>query len=182
MALFLALDFGGTKLAVGLVDSGAGRMLAHVRRDSPPSADEAISTMVAMCRECFESTEAIGETPRAAGISFGGPVSADRQLVLTSHHVPGWTNRPIVAELAKALRLPVVLENDANAQALGEWRYGAGRGYLDVLYVNVGTGIGGGLIVDGKLRRGAHGLAGEIGHIILDPTGPECACGNRGCV
>lgn len=179
MALFLALDFGGTKLAAGLVDSSAGRMLAHVRRESPPSADESIPTMVAMARECLA---AAGERPRAVGISFGGPVSVDRKLVLMSHHVPGWVNRPIVAEFEAALGLPIILENDANAQALGEWRFGAGRGYRDVLYVNVGTGIGGGYILNGRLRRGAHGLAGEVGHVVLDPTGPECTCGNRGCV
>lgn len=180
MALYLALDFGGTKLACGLVESTTGRILAHVRRASPPDATESLHIMLAMAREALGGREALDIS--GVGISFGGPVDERRERVRLSHHVPGWEDYPLVDEVVRSLGFPTAMDNDANLQCLGEWRYGAGQGASDLLYVNVGTGIGGGWILGGQLRRGANGLAGEIGHTIVDPNGPICTCGKRGCV
>jgi glucokinase len=116
------------------------------------------------------------------GINFGGPVDAEAGIVAQSHHVPGWEGLPLAARVGAALRLPAVLENDANGQALAEWRFGAGRGSRAMAYLNVGTGIGGGLVLDGRLWRGVHGLAGEFGHLVIRPGGPPCPCGRYGCL
>jgi len=102
--------------------------------------------------------------------------------VRRSHHVAGWAGVPLVERFEQALGLPTVLENDANAAALAEALFGAGRGCDPVLYVNVGTGIGGGLIIGGRLHRGAHFNAAEIGHLVLVPDGPLCPCGKHGCL
>ena len=116
------------------------------------------------------------------GVGFGGPVDQRRGIVVDSHHVAGWTGFPLRDTLANTFGAPVALDNDANAAALGEARFGAGRGHADVLYVNVGTGIGAGLVLGGHLYHGAHGMAGEIGHITVLPDGPPCDCGKRGCL
>jgi glucokinase len=178
--LYLALDFGGTKLACGLVDSAKGMIFTHVRRASPPSATESLHEMMNMAREALGGRAALSIS--GVGISFGGPVDAKRARVRLSHHVPGWEDFPLVDEVVRSLGFPAAMDNDANLQCLGEWRYGAGRGTQNMLYVNVGTGIGGGLILGGQLHRGAHGLAGEVGHTVVDPNGPICTCGKRGCV
>jgi glucokinase len=102
--------------------------------------------------------------------------------VLRSHQVEGWEGVPLRDDLQRRFGVPVVLDNDANAGTLGEWRFGAGRGYDDLLYVNIGTGIGGGVICGGRLVRGARNLAGEIGHATVVRNGPLCTCGRRGCL
>ena len=182
MSLYLALDFGGTKLAAGLVEAATGAVLARVRRPSPSEAWRSIEEMLDMARQALAEGRRARSDVAGVGISFGGPVDETRQRVRLSHHVPGWENLPLVQEVSRALALPTTMDNDANVQALGEWRFGAGRGVADVLFVNVGTGIGGGVIVGGRLHRGRHGLAGEIGHTVVKPDGPPCTCGKRGCV
>jgi len=123
------------------------------------------------------------ELPRAAAVSFGGPVAPDGTI--QSMHVPGWENIDLAGEIAQAFRISrsaVAVENDANAGALGEHRFGAGRGVLDMLFFTISTGIGGGAILDGKLRRGAHGFASEFGHFVMDasPDAPQYAAGKPG--
>ncbi len=120
------------------------------------------------------------------GVGFGGPVDFAQRRVALSTHVRGWSDFPLVERLESTLGVPVVIDNDANAGALGEARYGAGRGKTPLFYVTLSTGIGGGVILgdgptDGSVYRGADSWAGEIGHITLDPDGPECLCGARGC-
>jgi len=182
MSLYLALDFGGTKLAAGLVEAATGAVLARVRRPSPGDAWRSIEEMVDMARQALAEGRRARSDVAGVGVSFGGPVDEARQRVRLSHHVPGWENLPLVQEVSRALALPTAMDNDANVQALGEWRFGAGRGVADLLFVNVGTGIGGGVIVGGRLHRGRHGLAGEVGHTVVKPDGPPCTCGKRGCV
>jgi glucokinase len=123
-----------------------------------------------------------GDTPDAIGISFGGPVDATTGTVRLSHHVPGWENTPLRGILEAKFGVPVSVDNDANVAALGEYRFGAGRGCTSLLYITVSTGVGGGWILDGQPWRGANGMAGEIGHTVVDPQGPVCLCGKRGCV
>lgn len=123
-----------------------------------------------------------GERPSAVGVSFGGPVNHQTGTVYLSHHVPGWQNTPLQRLLEDAFAAPIRIDNDANAAALGEARFGVGRGADSLLYVTVSTGVGGGWVLNGRLWRGHQSLAGEIGHTVVDPAGPECLCGKRGCV
>jgi glucokinase len=118
----------------------------------------------------------------AVGVSFGGPVDWARGLVLLSHHVPGWEKFPLRDWLQDRFGVPAAVDSDANAGALGEHRFGAGQGYDSLMYITVSTGVGGGWILNGQPWRGADGMAGEIGHTVVDPDGPVCLCGKRGCV
>ncbi len=179
MATYLGLDFGGTKLAAGLADE-RGRLLAFERcpTDAAAGPEGAISAM----RQLVVSFPRGLPEPIAVGISFGGPVDLECRRTILSHHGPGWEDFPLVERVADLWRRPVAMDNDANAAALGELRFGAGQGYRNALYVTVSTGIGAGVIIDGKLYRGSRGLSGEIGHVIVLPDGPLCPCGKRGCV
>ncbi|NJR39702.1 MAG: ROK family protein [Leptolyngbyaceae cyanobacterium CSU_1_4] len=120
--------------------------------------------------------------PHAIGVSFGGPVNAAIGEVRLSHHVPGWENFPLGTLLSEEFGVPVSVDNDANAAALGEHRFGAGQGYDSLLYITISTGVGGGWILQGQPWRGAEGMAGEIGHMVVDPAGALCLCGKRGCL
>jgi len=175
----LALDFGGTKHTAAVVCCGEREWRAHRCIFSPPGADAAydVKTMRTLARELL-----VGEQPAAIGVSFGGPVDATADTVRLSYHVPGWENVPLRQMLEAEFGAPASVDNDANAAALGEHRFGAGRGIDSLLYITVSTGVGGGWILHNRLWRGAGGLAGEIGHTVVDPDGPVCSCGRRGCV
>ncbi|MHC5727081.1 MAG: ROK family protein [Nostoc sp.] len=179
MAFILALDFGGTKLAAALVNIGSRKWLRYERRLSPVSADAStdLEIMRSLIYSLLQDTK-----PAAIGVSFGGPVDASTGTVRLSHHVAGWENIPLKGLLEEEFGVPVGVDNDANVAALGEHRFGAGQGYDSLFYITVSTGVGGGWILNGKPWRGAGGMAGEIGHIVVDPAGPVCLCGKRGCV
>ncbi|MEH2074945.1 MAG: ROK family protein [Nostoc sp.] len=179
MTLILALDFGGTKLAAALVNIGSRKWLRYERRLSPANADA--STDLEIMRSLIYSLLEDAK-PAAIGISFGGPVDASTGMVRLSHHVAGWENIPLKELLEDEFSVPVSVDNDANIAALGEHRFGAGQGYDSLFYITVSTGVGGGWILNGQPWRGAGGMAGEIGHIVVDPAGPVCLCGKRGCV
>jgi glucokinase len=117
----------------------------------------------------------------AIGVSAPGPVDVRNGEVVEPPNLPGWGRVPLAAWIEAGLGGPVALENDANAAALAEWRFGAGRGHRDIVYLTMSTGVGGGLILAGRLYRGHHGNAGELGHITLEAGGEHCACGLRGC-
>jgi glucokinase len=185
--LLLALDFGGTKLTAGAVSTselaaaGERGWRAYRMVPSPPgsNAQSDLEIMMGLARDLLATAKA----PLAAvGVSFGGPVDAARGLVLLSHHVPGWEEMPLREWLEERLGVPAAVDNDANAGALGEHRFGAGQGYDSLMYITVSTGVGGGWILNGRPWRGADGMAGEIGHVVVDPAGPVCLCGKRGCV
>jgi len=205
--LLLALDFGGTKLTAGAVStselaaSGERRWRAHKMVPSPPgsNAQSDLEIMMGLARDLLASPPPIpsnlggkeggsnsggeAQAPLAAvGVSFGGPVDAARGLVLLSHHVPGWEKLPLREWLEERLGAPAVVDNDANAGALGEHRFGAGQGHDSLMYITVSTGVGGGWILNERPWRGADGMAGEIGHMVVDPAGLVCLCGKRGCV
>jgi glucokinase len=179
--LLLALDFGGTKLTAGLAASGEHRWRAHQRVPSPPGSnvESDLKIMMGLARDMLDTAKA---PPAAVGVSFGGPVDAAQGLVLLSHHVPGWEKMPLQEWLEERLKVPAAVDNDANTGALGEHRFGAGQGCDSLMYVTVSTGVGGGWILNGQPWRGADGMAGEIGHVVVDPNGPLCLCGKRGCV
>ncbi|MEA5582729.1 ROK family protein [Nodularia harveyana UHCC-0300] len=179
MTLILALDFGGTKLAAAVVNSGAREWLRYERRLSP--ADGNANTDLEIMRDLINSLLQ-GEKPDAIGVSFGGPVDAKTGTVRLSHHVAGWENIPLKDLLEDEFRVPVTVDNDANVAALGEYRFGAGEGNHSLFYITISTGVGGGWILNGQPWRGVGGMAGEIGHMVVDPAGPVCLCGKRGCV
>lgn len=183
--LILALDFGGTKLSAAVVNRDAlkserPQWRDHRRRQSPDGADAAyeLAAMLAIAREMLPD----GRAPAAVGVSFGGPVDYATGTVRLSHHVRGWEAMPLREMLEREFGAPAAIDNDANVAALGEHRFGAGQGAADLLYITVSTGVGGGWILDGRPWRGHDGMAGEIGHTVVDPAGPLCLCGKRGCV
>lgn len=173
--LAIGVDIGGTKVLAGVVD-GSGAILAELRRPTP--GHDVRQTEETIC-------EAVAELAReypavAVGIGAAGWIAADHATVLFSPHL-AWRDEPLRDALAGRIGLPVVVENDANAAAWAEYRFGAARGERVVCCVTLGTGIGGGLVVSGVLFRGAHGVAAEYGHMCVVPGGRRCACGNRGC-
>ncbi len=179
MTLLLALDFGGTKLAAATVNAGSREWLGYERALSPRDANA--NTDLEIMRSLIHFLLK-GEKPSAIGVSFGGPVDATSGKVRLSHHVPGWENIPLKDLLTEEFGVPASVDNDANVAALGEHRFGAGQGYDSLFYITVSTGVGGGWILNGQPWRGAEGMAGEIGHMVVDPSGPLCLCGKRGCV
>ncbi|WP_414542237.1 ROK family protein [Nostoc sp. CCY0012] len=179
MTLILALDFGGTKLAAAVVNSGSPEWLRYERRLSPVNANA--NTDLDIMRSLIDSLLQ-GEKPAAIGVSFGGPVDASTGTVRLSHHVAGWENIPLKQLLEDEFSVPVSVDNDANVAALGEYRFGAGAGHDSLFYITISTGVGGGWILNGQPWRGVGGMAGEIGHMVVDPAGPLCLCGKRGCV
>jgi glucokinase len=179
VTLILALDFGGTKLAAATINAGSKQWLGYERRLSPPNANA--DTDLEIMRYVINSLLK-GAKPDAIGVSFGGPVDATTGKVRLSHHVAGWENVPLGDLLEKEFGVPAGVDNDANVAALGEHRFGAGQGYDSLFYITVSTGVGGGWILNGQPWRGSEGMAGEIGHMVVDPSGPVCLCGKRGCV
>ncbi|GAB1541666.1 ROK family protein [Scytonema sp. NUACC21] len=179
MTLILALDFGGTKLAAATVNVGSREWLASVRQLSPANANA--DTDLEIMRSLITSVLQ-GQKPGAIGVSFGGPVDATTGTIRLSHHVPGWENIPLRKLLEEEFGVRCSVDNDANVAALSEHRFGAGQGYDSLFYMTVSTGVGGGWIINGQPWRGAEGMAGEIGHMVVDPSGPVCLCGKRGCV
>ena len=177
--LILALDFGGTKLAAALAMPGERNFLAKAASPSPPEKSAEVDRKIILE---LAARVLAGRKAAAVGASFGGPVQAEEGRVVLSHHVPGWEGFPLKEWLEERFGAPAVVENDANSGALGEWAFGSGRGTRSFLYVTVSTGIGGGWILNGEIYRGADGLAGEIGHLTVDPEGPVCTCGRRGCL
>jgi glucokinase len=122
------------------------------------------------------------EAVSACGVSFGGPVDFEAQQIVNSTHVSGWDNVAIPDTIHRSLGVPAIVDNDANAGALCEITFGAGKGCRHLVYYNIGTGIGAGIVIDREIYRGANGNAGELGHVTVLPDGPLCDCGNRGCL
>jgi glucokinase len=175
--LAIGVDAGGTKVEALLVDvEGGGRILDRRLALTPATDAEATTrTIVALARELMAGRNDVS----ALGVGAAGMV--DRSGVMRFAPNVAWREVPLAEKIRSGVGLPTLVDNDANVAAWGEFRFGAGRGCNDMLLVTVGTGIGGGIVAGGKLFRGGHGFAGEIGHIIVEPNGPLCGCGNLGC-
>jgi len=178
--IVFAVDLGGTHLRVALVDD-TGRILKQHKQDTPKgdSADDIIDALIQVSErwDCKELPVV------AVSIMVPGAVDCAKAVVVQAPNLPSLVNFPLKAELQQRLGWPVYLENDANAAVVGEMWMGAARGCRNVVSVTLGTGVGGGVILDGKLWRGSHGSAGEIGHTTVDPfSGLKCKCGNIGCL
>jgi glucokinase len=179
-SLVFAVDLGGTHLRAALVDD-AGRILKQLKQETP-KGDSPLCIVNALVNAA-QQWESDKLPVVAAAIMVPGAVDCDKAVVLQAPNLPSLVNFELKAELERRLGWPVFLENDANAAAVGEMWMGAARGCCDVISVTLGTGVGGGVILDGKLWRGSHGSAGEIGHTTVDPfSGLKCKCGNTGCL
>ncbi|HEX6499272.1 MAG TPA: ROK family glucokinase [Micromonosporaceae bacterium] len=177
MALTIGVDIGGTKVLGGVVD-GDGRVLATARRDTPAG-----DTALTLDRIVEVISELAAAYPVAAiGVGAAGWIDADRSTVLFAPNL-AWRDEPLRDEIMARVKVPVVVENDANVAAWAEFRFGAAEDADDSMVLfTVGTGIGGGLVLGGSLVRGAHGMAGELGHMLLVPGGQLCGCGRHGCI
>ncbi|MGE5112887.1 MAG: ROK family protein [Acidobacteriaceae bacterium] len=174
-----AIDIGGTKIAVGIVDEN-GQILRSMEcpTDAKAGFSNAIARMSSMLRETAREA---GEEITGIGIGSTGPVDPETGLIGNVEYLPGWQGENLLTALAHEFGVRVAIENDADAAALGEAFWGAGRGKRHVLYVTISTGIGAGIIIDGKLYRGVDGSHPELGHHVIDANGPLCYCGARGC-
>lgn len=171
----VGVDIGGTKIAAGIVDE-AGKILARTRRDTP--AEDPAKTLDAIADAI---RELVDQYPcGSVGLGAAGFVDAARSTVMFAPNL-AWRDEHLRDALEQRLGLPVVVENDANAAAWAEVRFGAARGEPDVVLLTIGTGIGGGIVLDGRLVRGRHGIAAEVGHITVVPDGRRCGCGLSGC-
>ncbi len=181
--LYAGIDLGGTKILVLIADA-EGNVLGTARfptlaTQGPESVIERIVDAVhAAAAEAQVKTSALV----GAGVSAPGPIDTAEGVITDPPNLPGWHNVPLARILTERLGITVVLENDANCGAVGEHRFGAGRGYRHMLFVTISTGIGGGIIIDNELYEGASGAAGEVGHIGVSVDGPACGAGHVGCL
>ena len=173
----LAIDIGGTKFSMCVFAEEQMVVRETAATNRAGGRDWMLAQISTLARRWkhqyrFERT----------GIGFGGPVLFDRQRVALSTHVGGWSDFELTAWAEREFGVPAILDNDANVGALGEWRFGVGRGCSPLFYMTLSTGIGGGIVNQGQLWRGADSYAGELGHISIRPDGPDCLCGARGCL
>jgi glucokinase len=184
--MVIGVDIGGTKVAAGLVDP-TGEILYHTR--NPMITNDGAASALAPVTEAIETASAqIGSVPGADGLIRGigicapGPLDPNTGTVLNPPNLPCWRNFPLAAEVARIYRVPVKVDNDANAAGLAETLWGSGHGYRNVFYVTIGTGIGTAFLLDGRIYHGRTGAAAEGGHMSIHYEGPRCACGKRGCI
>lgn len=177
MSYSIGVDVGGTKILGGVVDD-SGNVLVHARRDTPRQGGAELTRAIADV--ALELLHGFAEV-KSVGISAAGFVSSDRKTMLATPNIAGWNGVDLDAELSSLIGVPLVIENDANAAAWGEARFGAGVNQDHIMMLTIGTGIGGGIVVNGELYRGAFGIAAEFGHVRVVPEGHLCGCGARGC-
>ncbi|WP_246072824.1 ROK family protein [Paenibacillus dokdonensis] len=173
----IGVDLGGTKIATGMLDQ-SGSLLARSQKATAglKSADEVISTIVDTINEVRGEQDIAG-----VGVASPGMVDSKNGIISNGVNLPDWDGISLQSELEKRLGISVCLINDANAAAWGEYVYGAGRGSQSMVYVTLSTGIGSGLVLDGRLFTGSSSFAGELGHTVINPAGVQCGCGQRGC-
>jgi glucokinase len=172
----VGVDVGATKIAAGVI-SPEGRVLRRVRRPTAKTPRELLSGIIRAISEVGDGFEVEGTC-----VAVPGLLLAQDSMIVHSPNLPAIEGIRLKSELEPEIKLPITVENDNSAAAWGEFRFGAGRGANDFVFVGLGTGIGGGIVLNGQLLRGAQGAAGELGHVTIHPTGPRCACGNRGCL
>ena len=175
----LGVDIGGTKIAVGIVDR-AGKILAQGRTPMVPNGtpEAALNAVVS----AIDSILSSGTEVEGIGICAPGPLDPESGIVLNPPNLPCWRNFPLAEKIRAKYKVPVNVDNDANAAALAETLWGAAQGFRYVFYATIGTGIGTGIVLDGAIYHGKTGSAGEGGHVSIDYRGPVCGCGKRGCI
>lgn len=175
----MGVDIGGTELRVAVLDREGDIVLVRRTATHATGGPHAVIDQIATLADTIDA--AMRGAILGVGVGVPGPLDAERGHVHVAPALKGWVDVPLASDLGAVLGLPVHLENDAHAAALGEWRFGAGRGLKHMVYVTVSTGIGGGVIANGSLLRGANGLAGLFGHMAITESSPPCFCGNIGC-
>jgi len=182
-AFVIGVDVGGTKVAAGFVDE-RGEIHEHTRvaMNCRGTAEEGLAAVTNSIDSLLKLTPEGSKAARSIGICAPGPLDPRTGVVLNPPNVPCWRNFPLAAEIARRYGASVKLENDAKAAALAETLWGTGRGYRTVFYTCIGTGIGSGMLFDGRIYHGRSGAAAEAGHITIDYNGPRCGCGKKGCI
>ncbi|MSO25401.1 MAG: ROK family protein [Candidatus Nanopelagicaceae bacterium] len=176
-SLTIGIDIGGTKVLGGVVD-GSGKIIESARRVTPAAGGkELIATIVELIKELNVKHEIAG-----IGICVAALISADQGTIVGAPNIANLSELNFVAEIKKVFDLPVIAENDANAAMWAEYKFGNAKGFNPVMFFIIGTGMGGGLVIDGKLFRGANGIGAEFGHMIVQPKGILCGCGAHGCI
>ncbi len=183
--ILCGVDIGGTKCSIALIDEEDGKILdkiytcAHVAEGEKGMVD-----MVAgHVKELLQRNQIKQSDLPAIGVGCAGHIRHSDGVIITTSNLEGFNNYPLREKLQSHFEIPVILDNDANAQAFGEYKFGAGQGYEDMIFVTISTGIGAGIVINGKLYRGMTGTAGEFGHTIVEPDSKlVCNCGNRGCI
>lgn len=179
----IGVDVGGTKVAAGFVDA-QGEIHQHTRvpMNSRGTAEEGLAAVTGAIDELLKLPPGTNSAPRRIGICAPGPLDPHTGVVLNPPNVTCWRNYPLAAEIARRYGSSVKLENDAKSAGLAETLWGAGRGYRNVFYTSIGTGIGAGILFDGRIYHGRTGAADEAGHMVIDYHGPLCGCGKKGCI
>lgn len=179
----VGIDIGGTKLATVVADH-TGKILFKTRNPTLTDKGPEYAIQI-LCDMVYETIDHVGLKQKdisGIGVSCGGPLDTETGVVYSPPNLPGWDAFPLKERLEMEFEIPTIIENDANASALAEYRFGGGRGYPSLLYMTMSTGIGGGIVINGEIYHGANDSAGEVGHQILLPNGPKCGCGKRGCL
>jgi glucokinase len=175
MSLIVAVDIGGTHIRAAAYEPNSIVPLRHQRTRSHGTESGVFNRLV----KTIESVWQDGNV-KAIGIASPGPLDPHTGTILDTPNIPEWVNFPVGPKLSEHFGVPVYLDNDANMAGLGEWQYGAGKGHDNLVYLTISTGIGGGVISSGTLLQGFHGMGAELGHMIIDPNGPVCSCGQPG--
>lgn len=180
---FVGVDIGGTKVAAGIVNS-SGLILAHTRgpMNCRATDKEGLHSVISTVDSLFAMEPACRKEAHSIGICAPGPLDPRTGVIINPPNVPCWRDFPLAGEVSKRYSVPVKVDNDANAAGLAEYLWGAGHGIRNVFFATLGTGIGTGIILDGKIFHGRTGSAAEGGHITIDPNGPVCGCGKKGCI
>jgi len=176
MDAFVAVDIGGTHIRVAAYESDNIKPIAHKRVHTKAREPGTFNRLAGAIESIWPQDGSV----KAIGMASPGPLDPHSGVILSTPNIPEWDNFPLTENLSKRFGVPVYLDNDANLAALGEWKFGAGCGHHDVLYLTISTGIGGGVIIDDRLLHGHHGLAAELGHVTVLAGGPACSCGHEG--
>ena len=172
----IAIDIGGTQIRAAVYPSGDTRPVKQKRIPTQGKNGAPLERLMDLVAEVWP----VNDHVCAVSVAAPGPNNPQLGIIYAAPNIPGWENLPIVQIIQDRFNVPVYLGNDANLAALGEWRYGAGQGHHNLIYITISTGIGGGVICDDRLLLGSHGLAAELGHVTVQPDGPICSCGHRG--
>lgn len=173
---YIAIDIGGTHIRVAVYPSDGIEPIAFEKIRTTGKKEAPLERLINLIKKLWPENSRV----RSMGVAAPGYLNPRTGIVYTAPNVPGWINFPLRQKLGEEFDVPILLGNDANLAALGEWRYGAARGHHHVLYITISTGIGGGVIINDNLLLGVNGLAAELGHLTIDPNGPLCGCGHPG--
>lgn len=178
----VAIDLGGTQLRIAVLIGAELLVKVSTPTGDNPIPDCIIPRIFDGIQQVLQQAHITSDQVVGIGVSIAGPLDSHRGIIFTSPNLPGWNHIRLKDILHCRYSIPIIIENDANAATFGEYAFGAGRGYNNLVYLTISTGIGGGIIVDNQIVRGASGTAGELGHIVIDRNGEQCNCGNIGCL